>query len=193
MNRTIFGGIAVFVVLLAVAVMGGQNDANAGWGCGGCGGLFSGHHNRCHGGLIARIRARHACHSDCGGAPDCGGVSDCGGGCHGGGLFARLRARRCHGASTCCGVPTPPPCCEPAPEPCCEPAPCGDCGAAPCGDCGGSPCGEVPCGEMIVEPACGVPTYDAPMEVPMEAQPGAPSEPPAEPSATEVPEVPAIQ
>ncbi len=147
MNRTIVGGIAVFFVVLAIAVMGGQNDANAGWGCqGGCGGLFK--RARCHGGLFAG----HRCH----GAADCGGVScgggDCGGSSCGGsdcggrhhvGLFARMRARRCqgacHGAPTCCGVPV----CEPA----CDP--CADCGAAPCSDC------------TVVEPSCGVMEYEA--------------------------------
>ena len=78
MNRTIFGGIAIFFAVLTIAMVGNQNSANAGWGChGGCGGLFS--HSRCHGGLFAR----HRCH--CGGGDrvrlaavpvcDCGGAA----------------------------------------------------------------------------------------------------------------------
>ena len=123
MNRIFVGGIAVFFVVLAVAVMGTHNDAKAGFGGhGGCGGLLSrvrchgGQHARCHGGLLKRLSqvGCHASCSDCDGsddeAADCGG-SDCSGSsCHGG-LLARWRAHRaarchgdCHAAADCCGT-----------------------------------------------------------------------------------------
>ena len=69
-------------------------------GCNGChGGLFS--RSRCHGGCHSachngchRVRS-HGCHSSC--HSSCSSACH---GCHGGGLFSRLR-NRCHGCNGC--------------------------------------------------------------------------------------------
>lgn len=136
MNRTVVLGIAGLFAVLGLAVVNSNSEVKAG--------LF-----RCAGkcfGCAGASCAGVSCAGDsCSGVADCGG-SDCGGcfgrlrdRCHGG-LFARLRANRCHGnrchglrlcrgrrcagANDCCGAPAPTCCGEPAPAPCCEPAPC---------------------------------------------------------------------
>ena len=165
MNRTFFGGIALFFAVLAIAVMGNHTEATAGHGCGGCGGgLFS--HARCHGGHGRLFGGR--CHgascggaAECGGAADCGG-SDCGGGCHGGrrchgGLLARLKARKCHGCSGDCGGAAPA-CEAPACGACAAPA-CEACAAPACDACAAPACDGC---AVVVEPSCGAPVMVEP-------------------------------
>ena len=166
MNRKLMLGIAAFLAVVVIALTGGENEVQAGFGCGGglfarhhgCGGAVRGCGGRRHGGLFAKHRR------GCGGcagvvAPTCGGAPDCGG-C-GGGLFARLKAKHAarRAARGCCGVPdpccgpAPTPVCAPAPEPCCAPAPepcCAAPVAAPC-------CGTVEVAAPVAAaPCCGV-------------------------------------
>lgn len=177
MNRKLMIGIAAFLAVVGIALTGADNQAQAGFGCGG--GLFA-KHSDCGGcggrvGLLARIHAKKA---SCAGPaevacpapaapacpeppPTCGGSSDCGG-CSGG-LFAHLRAK--HAARkaarkarrSCCGEPAPEPCCEAAPAPCCEaaPAPCCEAAAPSCGApaascCSAEPVMAVEAGEEVV-------------------------------------------
>lgn len=155
MNRKLMLGIAAFLAIVGMALLGGDNQAEAGFG--GCGGLFArgcdgGGHSagrRCGGRLFNR-GAR--CGGGCAGAvvPACAPAADpcppvCGGHAKkcGGGLFARLKAK--HAARkakrNCCGEPdpcAPAPCAAPAPAPapCCEPAPAPCCASAPAPCCG---------------------------------------------------------
>ena len=76
----------------------------------------------------------------------------------GGGLFARLRAKRA--ARNCC--PAPDPCCQPAPAPCCQPAPqpCCDPAPQPCCEPAPQPCCDPapqPCCDPAPQPCCGAP------------------------------------
>ena len=119
MNRTTLFGIAMFFAVLAIAVMGSDNQVSAGIGCGGLrnhGGLFR-HHRACAGVAAAQC---------CGEAPvaACAGADDCGGRRRCGGLLARLRARHaCRGAKAdCCGQAAPvcePACAAPVADLCC--------------------------------------------------------------------------
>jgi hypothetical protein len=126
MNRTLMFGIAIFFAVLGIALVGGEQQAVAGHGC--HGGLFGG---RCNGGGLF---ANKGCRGLFGGhhaRKRCGG-----------GLFARLHARKCNGygngcngVSDCCGAPAPSCCGVPEPT-CCAPQPscCGvpvDCSGAP--------------------------------------------------------------
>lgn len=83
MNRLFVLGIATFVAVVGIALVGGEKVAVAGHGCHGCSG----------------------CSGDCGGAPSCGGAPACCG-CHGG-LLARLHARK----HRCCGCSGAAPAC----------------------------------------------------------------------------------
>lgn len=187
MNRTTLFGIALFCAVLGIALMGSDNRASAGIGCGGVrhGGLFR-HHRACHG-VVAAPR--------CEGAPvACAGADDCAGArrrCHGG-LLARLRARHsCAGVAVnnCCGQAAAPACAPACPEPACPapacepscgaPAPC--CGAAvepSCGAAAAEPAGTV----IEAAPAEAAPAEAAPAEVAPEVPP-APAEAAAEGSA----------
>lgn len=129
MNRSVVFGIAVLVAILGIALIDNGSQVNAGLfsrgGCAGrvdcdggggdCGGRIRHRHaHRCHGGLLARLRARRCAGRDCGGY-DCGGAPapDC-----------------CPApAPACCPAPAPacchvvPTCCAPAPTPVYEGAP----------------------------------------------------------------------
>ncbi len=149
MNRKVMFGVAVFVAVIGIGLLGGEKEAAAGRGCRGCGGgLFAG---RCGG--------KEACHSDCGGChrERCGGRNRCGG------LFGGRKNRcagRCGGQAACCAPA--PACCEPAPA--CEPAPC----ATECDPCAtGCPtgaCGGAAAGEVITEQPAADKVPDAPKE-----------------------------
>ncbi|MFM7414013.1 MAG: hypothetical protein ACKO6E_12510 [Planctomycetota bacterium] len=100
MKRYLGFALAMFFAIVAIALVGGDSGAIAGHGCHGgrkChgGGLLAKlHANKCHGGLLAKHRAKKAarchgeaapaaCDSGCGAAEgsacgDCGG-GDCGG------------------------------------------------------------------------------------------------------------------
>lgn len=123
MNRIVLSTVAVLVAMVGFAMMGEEQEATAG--------LFG-----------RKCCCRPACCEPA--ACHCGHKHKCGG------LFARMRARKCRCA---CAAPS---CCAPAPsccDPChshmscgCEPScgcesSCGGCGG--CGDCGyaAAPCG----------------------------------------------------
>ncbi|NDC53692.1 MAG: hypothetical protein EBZ74_05220 [Planctomycetia bacterium] len=87
MKRFLGCAFAMFLALVAIALVGGDSGAVAGHGCHGR------HHHRhkCHGGLLARLHAKHAkCHGEeapacdsCGeAAGECAGCAE--GGCAGG-------------------------------------------------------------------------------------------------------------
>lgn len=132
MSGKVMYAVGLFLAVVTIAAIGSDNRAEARLGCGGscagasCGGDCGGwdccgrkHRKRC-GGLFSRRCKGRSCHAD-----SCGGSScDCGGSCRGG-LFARMRARRCC-APSCC-----------APATCCEPVSCCGTGEAVDG-------GEVP-------------------------------------------------
>ena len=141
MNRKLMLGIAAFLAVVGIALTGGENKVEAGFGgCGG-GGLFAKHRaGGCGGGgrllggggLFAKHRGggcagaevapEPCCPPAPAPAPSCGGAADS---CSGG-LFARLRAKHAaKKAARKCAAPDPccEPACEPAPEPCCAPAP----------------------------------------------------------------------
>jgi len=132
MNRALVFGIAMFIAVVGIALVGGEKSvAVAGHGCHGCSGCDGGCDGGCSNdcgcggrvGLLARLRSRKCCGEPCcGPAPACPPAC-CGDPCCGRqGLFARLRARR-----SCCGDP----CCGPAPA-CCAPVCPPSCeGAAP--------------------------------------------------------------
>src|SRR5438045_3077377 len=110
MNRALIFAIAIFFAVVGIALLGGDSN---------------------------KVLAGHGCHCSCGGCGGCdGGCGGCGG-CHCGGLFARLRARRC------CG------CCAPS---CCAPANCAPACCAPAPTCGGG----------AMEPAPAAPAAPAP-------------------------------
>jgi len=191
MNRKLMIGIAAFLAVVGIALTGADNQAQAGFGCGG--GLFAKH--KCggcggHVGLLARIHAKKA--SCCGPVeaecpapaapacpeppPTCGG-STCGG-CSGG-LFAHLRAK--HAARkaarkarrSCCGEPAPEPCCAPAPAACeAAPAPCCEaaepsCGAPAASCCSAEPVMATEAGEEVVPGSVEVVSDEAaPVEAP---------------------------
>jgi len=110
MNRTLVFGIAIFLAVVGIALLGGNKMAEAGHGChgaacagaacdgyvdcdGGCRGLFK---NRCHGRKLCR------------GIDRCHGRKRCRGG-----LFSRRCKGACHGYQA--------PVCEPVCEPVCPP------------------------------------------------------------------------
>ena len=86
MKRFLGFSLAMFFALMTIALVGGDTGAVAGHGC---------HGRKCHGGLLAKHRAKKAarkaakchgeeaaaCESGCGEASDCGGCAggDCGG------------------------------------------------------------------------------------------------------------------
>lgn len=88
MKRFLGFAVAMFFALVAIALVGGDSGAVAGHGCHGR------HRERCHGGLLAKHRAKKAarCHGEaaapaadcgsCGGEVVSGGCAggDCGGG-----------------------------------------------------------------------------------------------------------------
>ena len=86
MKRFLGFSVAMFIALVAIALVGGDSGAVAGHGC-------HGRHHRCHGGLLARLHAKHRCHGRCHGeqVAACEGCDSacegCGeaGGCAGGG------------------------------------------------------------------------------------------------------------
>ena len=75
MNRTLVLGIASFIAVVGIALVGGEKTAVAARGCNGCscdgGGDCGGCHARKH-----RSRC-HGCHARCNGAADCGGCNGC--------------------------------------------------------------------------------------------------------------------
>ena len=113
MKRFLGFAVAMFFALVAIALVGGDSGAVAGHGCHGRHRCHGRHHDRCHGGLLARMHAKHKrCHGEeaapacCEEAPACeSGCGECGGcegavegGCVGGG---------CSGAGVISeGVPT---------------------------------------------------------------------------------------
>jgi hypothetical protein len=81
MKRFLGFAVAMFFALVAIALVGGDSGAVAGHGCHGR------HRERCHGGLLAKHRAKKAarCHGEAAAAPaadcgSCGGevAADCG-------------------------------------------------------------------------------------------------------------------
>lgn len=112
MNRSVICGVAALAVMVAVAMTSADNKAEAG--------LFGGRKGNCCEPAAPRQKLfqKKAC---------------------GGGLFAKLKARKaacCEPAPVCCEPA--PVCCEPAPV-CCEPAPVTTCcEPAPVADCCGS-------------------------------------------------------
>ncbi len=120
MNRVVLVGVAVFVAVLGLALVGSSSQAKAGLfnrGCGGykCHGDCGGGKTFCNGGgcfgskrCTGRTRCTGRCHghSRCHGRTRCHGHSHCTGGksyCSGGGCFGskhcsgRRLGRRCHG------------------------------------------------------------------------------------------------
>jgi len=82
MNRTLILGIAMFLAVVGIALLGGEKVAVAGHGCccgGDCccggGGCCGGCH--CHG--LFHHRHRCCCGGDCCGGGCCGGAPSCGG------------------------------------------------------------------------------------------------------------------
>lgn len=77
MNRVVLLGVAVFLAVVGIALLGGANSALAGHGCcgccGGCNGCYGGCCGGCNGGY-------GGCCGGCHGGYDCGG---CHGGCGG--------------------------------------------------------------------------------------------------------------
>lgn len=177
MNRRLVTSVAAVAMLVAAGLA--AQDAFAVGLLNRCGGA-----NRC-GGLFAHARAARCCGVE--------RVSHCGGG-----LLAKLRARRaadcctpepacCEPAPAPCCEPAPAPCCEPAPAPCCEPAPC--CGArrlrlrraacceAPvdCGGCGATVSGCANCGTAVDSGSI----EESPAEAPPEPTPDAAADSPS--------------
>jgi len=78
MKRFLGFAFAMFVALVAIALVGGDTGAVAGHGCHGR------HRERCHGGLLAKHRAKKAarCHGEAAPAAECGScgeaAADCG-------------------------------------------------------------------------------------------------------------------
>jgi hypothetical protein len=112
MKRFLGFAVAMFIALVAIALVGGDTGAVAGHGCHGrrCHGGLHAHHRchgrekKCHGGLLARLHSKKGCHGEA--APAC--ESGCESGCEGG-----------------CG----------------EAAECGSCGGEVSGGCAGGACG----------------------------------------------------
>lgn len=165
MNRSVLCGVAAMAMLVAFAMSTADQKAHAG--------LFSGLFKKgCSAPAPACCEPAPApvC---CEPAPSCGGMSKknaCGGG-----LFARLKAKRaakcsapapvcCEPAPVCC-EPAPvcapaPVCCEPAPV-CCETTPVYE--AAPC--CGSEVVsgGQMVYGEVIIGESVVMPTEPTPV------------------------------
>jgi hypothetical protein len=126
MNRIVLSTVAVLVAVVGFAMVGEDQQANAG--------LFG---RKCCKPACCEPAAPVCCEPVCGGKKHCGG------------LFARLRAKKCCKPACCEPAPS---CCEPAPT-CCEPAPaCGceaECGceAAPACGCEGAPAEAAPAPE----------------------------------------------
>ena len=161
MNRVFTLGIAIFFAVVGMALIGGERQVDAAFGCHGC---FGGKH--C-GGLFARHKAS-CCAPEptcCAPEPTCCAPEPacCGKKKHCGGLFARLKARR----SCCAPEPT---CCAPEPT-CCAPEP------VVCGGC------DTGCTSCAPEPTCAAPEA-APAPAPAEASPSEEA-PPAPPAAEE--------
>ena len=160
MNRSVLCGVAGLAMLVAFAMSTADQKAHAGL----FGGLFK--KGCCAPAPVCCEPApAPVC---CEPAPSCGGLfkkKACGGG-----LFAKLKARKA--AKSCCAPA--PVCCEPAPV-CCAPAPvC--CEPAPVSDCCG---GSVVMGEPMMM-----------TEVVIESSVVAPAEAPAAEAAAEVPPTP---
>jgi hypothetical protein len=105
MNRVFVLGVVLFFAIVGIAMLGGQEQAVAGHGCGGCAGVVA-----CDGAV------------GCGGIVDAGCATTCQGRCFGrlrdrfnrcGGNRGRLFGqRRCAGPATdCCGTPVTTNCC----------------------------------------------------------------------------------
>jgi len=107
MKRYLGFALAMFVAVVAIALVGGDSGAFAGCGC--------------HGGLLAKHRAKK-CHGEEASS------------CHGG-LLAKHRAkkaeRRCHGAEACCES------CDSCDSCGCVSEGCSSCGGCAGGNCGG--------------------------------------------------------
>ena len=154
MNRIVLSTVAVLVAVVGFAMVGEDQQANAG--------LFG---RKCCKPACCEPAAPVCCE------PVCGGKHKK----HCGGLFSRLRAKKCCKPACCEPAPS---CCEPAPT-CCEAAPACGCEAAPACGCDAAPaCGceaAAPCGCEGAAPAAEA----APAP---EAAPAAP-EAPAAPAA----------
>ena len=87
MNRMVVFGVAMFLAIVGIALLGGQNSATAGHGCPGCNGELLG---GCHGDLGDLL---DGCHGALLGGCNGGGLL---GGCNGGGLLGG-----CHGIADC--------------------------------------------------------------------------------------------
>ncbi|NBW96728.1 MAG: hypothetical protein EBR28_08350 [Planctomycetia bacterium] len=91
MKRFLGFAVAMFFALVAIALVGGDSGAVAGHGCHGRHRCHGRHHReKCHGGLLARLHAKHAkCHGEeaaaCEGceSAECGACGEAGG-CAGG-------------------------------------------------------------------------------------------------------------
>jgi len=125
MNRIVLSTVAVLVAMVGFAMMGEEQEANAG--------LFG-----------RKCCCKPSCAEDCGGGCGCARKHKCGG------LFSRMKARKCRCAERSCCAPEPS-CCAPAEQSCgCEPS-CGCESSCGCDSgCGGdSGCGceaAAPCG-----------------------------------------------
>ena len=106
MNRTLALGIAIFLAVVGIALMGGQSQAVAGHGCHGCDGVADSDccgrqkRDRCCG-----REKREKCHGRdrCNGREKCHGRDRCNGRekCHG---RDRCSGReKCHGRDRCSG------------------------------------------------------------------------------------------
>jgi len=157
MKRFLGFSVAMFVALVAIALVGGDAGAVAGHGCHGA--------RKCHGGgLLSKIKLPKRCHG-------------------GGGLLSKLHGKkRCHGAAA-----APAACesgCGEAVASGCDTGACGG-DAVAAGGCESGACGgEVVAGGEVVEGGCasgacggeavisegvpteGVPTEAAPVEAP---------------------------
>lgn len=98
MNRTLFMGIAVFLAVVGIALVGGEKQAVAGHGCHGCHGSYNCDGGGCHG----DNGGCHAANHGCAGRQRCHGRRR-----HG--LFSHRR--RCHGRSHGCHGYVAPSCC----------------------------------------------------------------------------------
>jgi hypothetical protein len=170
MNRIVLSTVAVLVALVGFAMMGEDQEATAGlFGRKGCG---------------APACCEPAYNDCC--EPVCGGRKHkCGG------LFGRMRGRKCHKADCC----EPVSCCAPAPTCCPEPTCCAPeqscgCEAAPSCGCESQGCGceaAAPCGcdgGQVISGDQGMSAPPAP-----EAAPEAPQgDAPAAPEAPEAPQ-----
>ena len=151
MNRVVLSTVIMLVAVVGLSLSSGTNQAEAG--------LFG---NRCGKAKCCKPARTRCCKPM---RDKCAKKNRCGG------LFARLRARKCCQPKCCQPEPV---CCEPEPV-CCEPAP----------SCGGCDSGCDGCGSAEVAEGCSnCGDTSAPMPVSEEAAPAAPAAP-------EAPEAPA--